>query len=81
MASNFARARELLAKAKLELTSDDDTSWRSRRAIDLLIGAIVTKENASPRPPAEIISFQLAARQRQGPHSIQETVASLRDRS
>ena len=65
MASNFARARELLAKAKLELTSDDDTSWRSRRAIDLLIGAIVTKENASPRPPAEIISFELAARQRQ----------------
>ncbi|MGB3537105.1 MAG: hypothetical protein WBA42_03010 [Mesorhizobium sp.] len=66
MASNFAHARELLAKAKLELSGDDETSWKSRRAIDLLVGAIMTEEYASPRPPAEIISFELAARQRQG---------------
>jgi len=66
MVSNFARAREFLAEAKLELSSDDETSWKSRCAIDLLIGAIMTEECASPRPPAEIISFELAARQRQG---------------
>jgi len=66
MASNFARARELLAKAKLELNGDDETSWKSRRAIDLLIGAIMTAEYASSHPPAEIISFELAARRRQG---------------
>ena len=66
MASNFAHARELLAKAKLELSGDDETSWKSRRAIDLLIGAIMTEEYSSPRPSAEIISFEQAARQRQG---------------
>ena len=66
MASNFAHGRELLAKAKLELSGDDETSRKSRRAIDLLIGAIMAEEYASPRPPAEIISFELAARQRQG---------------
>jgi hypothetical protein len=66
MASNFARARELLAKVKLELSGDDETSWKSRRAIDLLIGAIMTEEYANSRPPAEIISFELAARQQQG---------------
>ncbi len=65
-ASHFARARELLAEAKLELSGDDETSWKSRRAIDLLIGAIMTEEYASSRPPAEIISLELAARQRQG---------------
>lgn len=64
MASNFARARDLLAKAKLELTGDDETSWKSRRAIDLLIGAIMTEEYANPRSPVEIISFELAAQQR-----------------
>ena len=66
MASNFAHARELLAKAKLKLSGDDETSWKSCRAIDLLIGVIMTEEYASPRPSAEIISFELAARQRQG---------------
>lgn len=65
MISNFARAREFLVKAKLELTGDDEISWKSRCAIDLLIGAIMTEERVSPRPPAEIISFELAARQQQ----------------
>lgn len=65
MASNFARARELLAKAKLELSGGDETSWKSRQTIDLLIGAILAEEFSSPKPPAEIISFELAARQRQ----------------
>lgn len=66
MASNFARARELLEQAKAELHGDDETSWKSRQAIDLLVGAILTEEFSSPKPPAEIISFERAARQRQG---------------
>jgi len=66
MASNFTRARELLAKAKKELSGDDETSQKSRRALDLLIGAILTEEYSSPPPAPEIISFEQAARRRKG---------------
>lgn len=62
MKSNFAHARELLEQAWLQLPGDDDTSKRSRQAIDLLLDAITTAEFSSPRPPAEIIPFELSAR-------------------
>lgn len=64
MPSNFGHARELLEQAWLQLSGDDETSWKSRQAIDLLLDAITTAEFSSPRPPAEIIPFQLAARSR-----------------
>lgn len=62
MKSNFAHARELLEQAWLQLSGDDDTSKRSRQAIDLLLDAITTAEFSSPRPQAEIIPFKLSAR-------------------
>ncbi len=64
MRSNFGHARELLEQAWLQLSGDDDTSQRARKAIDLPLDAITTAEHTSPRPPAEIIPFKLAARSR-----------------
>lgn len=66
MTSNFTRARELLAKAKRELSGDDETSLKSRQALDLLIGVILTEEYSSPPSAAEIISFEQEARRRKG---------------
>jgi hypothetical protein len=63
MLSDFGHARELLEQAWLQLPGDDETSRRSREAIDLLIEVVATAEHSKPyRPTAKIIRFNNASR-------------------
>jgi hypothetical protein len=62
MQSNFGHARELLEQAWLQLSGDDETSQKSRRAIDILVEAVATAEHSKPYRQAEIIDFQRAAK-------------------
>jgi hypothetical protein len=62
MPSNFAQARELLEHAWLQLSGDDETSVKTRQALDLLIEAVAKAEYT--RPPAEIIEFTRTAQSR-----------------
>lgn len=64
MQSNYGHARELLEQARLHLQGDDETSVKSRLAIDLLIEAVATAEHSKPFRKAEIIEFRPAARRR-----------------
>lgn len=64
MDSNFGHARELLEQAWLQLQGDDETSVKSRLAIDILIEAVATAEHSKPYRQAEIINFGAAARRR-----------------
>lgn len=61
MQSNFSHARELLEQAWLQLPGDDETSVKSRLAIDILIEAVATAEHSKPYRQAEIIDFKRAA--------------------
>jgi hypothetical protein len=63
MASDFAYARELLEHAWLKLSGDDETSIKSRQAIDILIDVITTAEHTMPRGRAKILEFRKAAQQ------------------
>ncbi len=47
MASDFAHARELLEHAWLKLSGDDETSVKSRQALDLLIEAVASADYRS----------------------------------
>jgi hypothetical protein len=64
MNSNFGDARELLEQAWLQLQGDDETSRKSRFAIDILVEAIATAEHSKPYRQAEIIEFRQAARRK-----------------
>jgi hypothetical protein len=64
MPSNFGHARELLEQAWLQLSGDDETSQKSRQALDILIEAVATVEHSKPYRQAEIIDFRRAARQK-----------------
>lgn len=58
MNSNFGHARELLEQAWLQLSGGDETSRKSRFAIDILIEAIATAEHSKPHWQADIIDFR-----------------------
>lgn len=64
MNSNFGHARELLEQAWLQLQGDDETSRKSRFAIDILVEAVATAEHSKPYRQAEIIEFRQAARRK-----------------
>lgn len=63
MPSNFALARHHLEQAWLQLSGSDETSVKSRQALDILIEAIATIEHMMPRREAEIIEFRPFASQ------------------
>jgi hypothetical protein len=63
MASDFAYARELLEHAWLKLSGDDETSIKSRQAIDILIEAITAAEHTMPRGQTQLVDFRQTARQ------------------
>jgi hypothetical protein len=58
MPSDFAHARELLEHAWLKLSGDDETSVKSRQALDLLIEAVASAERSKPYRQAEIPEFR-----------------------
>ena len=62
MPSEFALAREYLEQAWLRLSGDDETSVKSRTAIDLLIEAVAQAEYTKAYGPADILSFPGADR-------------------
>ncbi|MHA6643724.1 hypothetical protein [Mesorhizobium sp. A623] len=62
MQSNFGHARELLEQAWLHLQGDDETSVKSRLAIDILVEAVARAEHSKPYRQAEIVDFRTAER-------------------
>jgi len=61
MPSEFALAREYLEQAWLRLSGEDDTSVKSRAAIDLLIEAVARAEYTKRHGAAEILPFPTGA--------------------
>jgi hypothetical protein len=60
MPSDFAQAREHLEQAWLKLSGDDETSVKTRQALDLLVEVLARAEHT--KPPAQIIEFRQARR-------------------
>jgi hypothetical protein len=61
MPSEFALAREYLEQAWLRLSGDDETSVKSRTAIDLLIEAVAQAEYTRSYGAADVLSFPAGA--------------------